>query len=191
MTAESAAMPALSSKTSGVLTTEHISEDVPENIIHISVTAVKVIFPVGSAAVPAAETKASETVAETASRILSIALTGRSAFLKGCKTELVVKFLLLCITKHVIGFCNFLEFLFRLLIPGVHVRMIFLRKLSVCAFDLLRVGVSSDSKDFIIISFSHNATSAEYFCNLNSSAKRRCRLILPHPLSAFPVLFVI
>ena len=64
-------MPALSSKTSGVLTTEHISEDVPENIIHISVTAVKVIFPVGSAAVPAAETKASETVAETASRILS------------------------------------------------------------------------------------------------------------------------
>ena len=37
--------------------------------------------------------------------------------------------------------------------------MIFLRKLSVCFLNLLGIGISSNPKDFIIISLRHNATS--------------------------------
>ena len=46
-----------------------------------------------------------------------------------------------------------------LIVPRIHVRMIFLRKFPVCSLDLLRIGISSDPKDIIIISLSHNATS--------------------------------
>ena len=48
------------------------------------------------------------------------------------KTELIVLFSLLRIGKDAVRFPDFLEFLLRLFISGIDIRMIFLRELSVC-----------------------------------------------------------
>ena len=74
-------------------------------------------------------------------------------------SELVVTGPLVGIRQHVIGFGGLLELLFGLLVPGVFVRVVFDRGLSVGLLDLVGVGISLDAEHFVIISlFCHGLT---------------------------------
>ncbi len=55
-----------------------------------------------------------------------------------CAAELVIFGFLLRVAKHLIRFIDFFELRFGNLVPGVQVRVIFTRELSVSFFDLIR-----------------------------------------------------
>ena len=69
----------------------------------------------------------------------------------GIKAKLVVDFALFGIAQDVIGFGDLFEFLFRLLVPGIHVRMVFSGELTKSVADLLRRGVLLYAQRAVII----------------------------------------
>ena len=133
---------------------EHIPENISKDIIHITVlTTLKMELLITAIA---AET-ALETALETAKAAASTAVSAACcAFFKGCKTILVIQLSLLLITENIIGFCDFLKLLLRLLIPRIRIRMIFLRQFSICTLNRLVVCFFIYTKNFIIISLSHH-----------------------------------
>src|ERR1051326_8285535 len=69
--------------------------------------------------------------------------------------ELVIFSAFLRITQNLVRLLDFLKLLFRLLIVWIQIRMIFARKLPVCLFDLVFLGGTGNSKDFVIIAELH------------------------------------
>ena len=67
---------------------------------------------------------------------------------------LVVIGTFLGIGKDFIGFIRFLEFLFRVLVIGIDVGVILLRKLPESFLDLTLVRIARNAKHFVIIAFS-------------------------------------
>ena len=75
----------------------------------------------------------------SAGRLLPrIRLGLRRIDLVGVKTHLVVNLALLVVAQHVVGFGDFLELLLRLLVAGIHVRMIFARSFAKGLANLIR-----------------------------------------------------
>jgi hypothetical protein len=66
--------------------------------------------------------------------------------LVGIKAELVVYLALFVVAQDVVGFGDFLELFFRLLVAGVHIRVIFARKFAEGLADLVRIGRFLDSE---------------------------------------------
>ena len=60
--------------------------------------------------------------------------------LVGVEAELVVDFPLLLVAQNIVGFGDFLELLFGLLVAGIYIGVIFARKLAKGLADLIRRG---------------------------------------------------
>ena len=69
------------------------------------------------------------------------------------KAVLVVHLPLLGIGQNVVGFLQLLELFFRGLIPRIQVRVIFARELAECRANLLRIGLSRNSQQLVIVLF--------------------------------------
>ena len=149
-TAAVALLESLTAETAAASAMEHIPENISEDIIHIAVlTTLKMELLITAIA--------AETALETAKAAASTAVSAACcAFFKGCKTILVIQLSLLLITENIIGFCDFLKLLLRLLIPRIRIRMIFLRQFSICTLNRLVVCFFIYTKNFIIISLSHH-----------------------------------
>jgi hypothetical protein len=71
--------------------------------------------------------------------------------LVGVEAELVVDLALFVVAQDVVGLGDLLELLFRLLVAGVHVRVIFARKFAEGLADLLRSGRLLDSENAVVV----------------------------------------
>jgi len=60
---------------------------------------------------------------------------------------------LLRVGEDLIGFGNFLEFLFRLLVAGIAVRVMLERELPIGLFDLVFAGAAIDTEQFVVVLF--------------------------------------
>ena len=153
-TAKAAAVALLESLTAETAASavEHIPENISKDIIHITILATLKMELLITAI-------AAETALETA-KAAACTCTAVSAacctFFKGCKTILVIQLSLLLITENIIGFCDFLKLLLRLLIPRIRIRMIFLRQFSICTLNRFLICALIYTKYFIIISLSHH-----------------------------------
>src|ERR1700761_231649 len=70
----------------------------------------------------------------------------RGVDLVGVKAELIVDFALLFVAQDVVGFGDLLELLFRLLVAGVHIGVVFSRKFAEGFADVVRSGRLLDSE---------------------------------------------
>ena len=59
----------------------------------------------------------------------------------------------LIVRQHIVGFAEFLEFLFGVRVVRILVRMKFYRELAISAFDLIAGRVAIDAQDFVVIAF--------------------------------------
>ena len=154
-----------------VLSMEHISEDITENIAHVSHIAIfKMIFMISAIAVL--------TKIKTAE-----AASSACATVKCRMSELIVLTSLFGITQNSICFGCFLKLLFCFFISRVHIRMIFLGKSTICLFESGVIGIFVNTEDFVIISFlfRHNSNSSikaylhiTHICNI-------CKNTAKHP----------
>src|SRR5699024_7322000 len=132
--------------TSSSAASEQIAENITEDITHIS-----------------AEIKSAKAAGSSA-----------RAALEGCMAELIILTPFFRVTEDAIRFGGFLKFCFCLFVAGIHIRMIFLCKLSVCFFQCGIIGSAVYAKDLVVISF---------FCHIfhlsiqKSQRRRLTRLI--------------
>ena len=86
--------------------------------------------------------------------------------------ELVVPGPLLLVGEDLVGLVDLLELLLGLLVPGVQVRVVLLRQLPVCFFDLVLRGALLYAQHLVIIAFLRQVVSP-------ASPKSRDRSFLP------------
>ena len=166
--------PVLSGKAAetAAFSAEHVSEDIPEQIVHIS--AFKMELPVAAVSVCAAEAaicseasaRAEAALAEAAEALKTMiascsvraapaslgSLGSLGASVEGRVAEPVVKLLLLRIAEHLIGLHRFLEHLLRMGISRIRIGMVFFRQFSVCFFDRRAVRIPVNAQHLVIIS---------------------------------------
>ena len=108
---------------------------------------------VAAAPAPAAAEQIAEDIPEDIAEIRPAeieASSARSAFKSGMP-ELIVLPPLVRIAQHGIGFRSLLEFLFRLRVTRIHVRMVLLRQNAICFFDCSVICTFIYAQDFIIV----------------------------------------
>jgi hypothetical protein len=104
-----------------------------------------------------------EDIFETCSEVESAGK--RTAITESCVTELVVLRTLLWFGENLVGLGNFLEFLLRLFVTRVAVRVILERKFPVSFLDLVLAGVAVHTEQIVILFlFAQVGTSIEKIC---------------------------
>src|SRR5262249_44413525 len=76
---------------------------------------------------------------------------GSTAHLRTFEAESVVLGTLILVAEHVVGGLDFFESFFRLLVPGIPVRMMLAGQFAVCLLDLVLGGTLLDTEYFVVI----------------------------------------
>src|SRR5699024_1973350 len=122
------------------------------------------VGPAGTAEpAKAAKTAAAKDIAEKIPQVHTAEPAAKAAgpaALLGCvvgvyagKAELVVPLALFGVGQYVVGLVDLLELFLGLFVAGVQVRVVFLGKLAVCAFDLVVAGIFANAQDLVVITF--------------------------------------